>query len=74
MCPPSGTIIPVAPGRMRNIWYPRQMAEYMTHSQLQDQPGVIAERDFTFGMEQPESVEEKKEEEMISVQMKLLAV
>ena len=63
----------VAPGRMRNIWYPRQMAEYMTRSRMQDQSGVVAERDVNFGMEQPESVMEEKEE-MINVQTKLLAV
>lgn len=61
---------------MRNIWYPQQMAEYITQSQLQASPGIIAERDFTFGIEQPESVkeEEGKEEEMVDVQMKLLEV
>lgn len=61
---------------MRNIWYPQQMAEYMTQSQLQASPGIVAERDFTFGIEQPESgtEEEKEEEEMVDVRMKLLEV
>ena len=58
---------------MRNIWYPQQMAEYVTHSQLRDMPDIVAERDFTFGIEQPELVKEEKEE-MVDVQMKLLAV
>ncbi len=60
---------------MRNIWYPQQMAEYMTHSQLQASPAIVAERDFTFGIEQPESVKEEEEpEKMVDVQMKLLEV
>ena len=51
------------------------MAEYMTQTQLQDVSGIVAERDFTFGMEQPELVQEKKaEEELVNVQMKLLMV
>jgi hypothetical protein len=51
------------------------MAEYMTHSQLQASPAIVAERDFTFGIEQPESVKEEEEpEKMVDVQMKLLEV
>lgn len=49
------------------------MAEYMTHSQLQQTPDVVAERDFAFGMKQPEIAKVEKEE-MVNVQMKLLAV
>ena len=69
-----GAIIPVAPGRMRNIWYPQQMAEYMTESQLKEVPELIAERDFTFGMAKERGEDEAEEEEMVDVQMKLLAV
>jgi len=59
---------------MRNIWYPQQMAEYMTQSQLHASPGIITERDFTFGIEQPESEKQEEKEEMVDVQMKLLEV
>lgn len=45
-----GTITPVAPGRMRNAWYPRQQAEYLsTFSDIKARD-VVPERDFTFGM------------------------
>ena len=30
-----GAVIPVAPGRMRNIWYPAKLARYMTQAQLE---------------------------------------
>lgn len=67
-----GSIIDVAPGRMRNIWYPNQMAEYITGSQLREQREVVAERDFTFGTEKAEESTAEEEEEMIDVEMKLL--
>lgn len=70
-----GSIIPVAPGRMRNIWYPRQMAEYMTEGQLREQREVVAERDVTFGKEGEEGTAKEKraaEEEMINVQIELI--
>ena len=73
-----GSIIPVAPGRMRNIWYPRQMAEYVTESQLREQRTLVAERDVTFGMDQMEenTAEEEREleEKMIDVQMNAVDV
>ena len=50
------------------------MAEYMTQTQLQDVPGILAERDFTFGVEQPEHIQQEQKEELINVQMKLLTV
>ena len=48
----TGSVTPVEPGRMRNTWYPRQKAQYMTAA---TEPGkkpqkIQAERDFTFGM------------------------
>ena len=68
----TGSIIPVAPGRMRNIWYPGHKAAYVTSSQLKELGDVVIERDVMFGME----VEQEKEEEeqMVDVQMKLLPV
>ena len=49
--PLAGSITPVAPGRMRNSWYPRQHAEYLSTLSDVDPKTVVAERDFTFGMQ-----------------------
>lgn len=46
-----GTITPVAPGRMRNAWYPRQQAEYLSTLRDIKPRDVVPERDFTFGMQ-----------------------
>ena len=74
-----GSITPVEPGRMRNTWYPRQKAKYMTVAALQGiKPrDLVAERDFTFGMtpkEQEESVRTEEKEEAPEVRTKLLTV
>lgn len=75
-----GSICPVEPGRMRNTWYPRQKAEYMTASTLQGlkPQSLVAERDFTFGMkpkEEPAPKEKAPEKErVVEVQTKLLPV
>ena len=65
---------------MRNSWYPRHKAEYMTgptYQRLKPQKKA-AERDFTFGMEPKEepSVKEKtpEKERLVEVQTKLLPV
>lgn len=49
-----GAVIPVAPGRMRNIFYPRGVAAYVSKEQLRDlrKREVPIERDFAFGKEQ----------------------
>ena len=58
---------------MRNIWYPQRKASYVTDSQLKELGGVVAERDFLFGLE--EEIERRQEDEqMVEVQMKLLPV
>lgn len=74
----AGSITPVEPGRMRNTWYPRQKAAYVTMSTLQGTKpqNIAAERDFTFGMAPkvqpaPSRVEEEKP---LDVQPKLLMV
>ncbi len=43
---------------MRNTWYPRQKAEYVTAATLQGvkPQAVVAERDFTFGIKVAEEV------------------
>ena len=75
-----GSICPVEPGRMRNSWYPRQKAAYVTASTLQGlkPQDLVAERDFTFGMksnEEPATKQQAPEKErVIEVQTKLLPV
>ena len=69
-----GSIVPVAPGRMRNIWYPSKRAQYMTDAQLKAIPDVVIERDFTFGMEQPTEGQETGQDNLANVQIKLLSV
>lgn len=76
----TGSICPVEPGRMRNTWYPRQKAEYMTASTLHGlkQQSLVAERDFAFGMksnEKPAPTKKAPERErVVEVQTKLLPV
>lgn len=68
---------------MRNAWFPRQKAEYVTISTLQGlKPReVVAERDFTFGMtkeEIAEAVPAEKQQEVeaptVQTKTKLLPV
>lgn len=49
-----GSIIPISPGRMRNDFYPKDKAEYMTTAQLRETGlrDVDMERDSTFGSHQ----------------------
>ncbi|KAL8969858.1 MAG: hypothetical protein Q9197_004122 [Variospora fuerteventurae] len=51
-----GSIIPIAPGRMRNIYFPQRKAEYVTSSQIRSMGGqkdMVIERDFGFGIDTP---------------------
>lgn len=52
-----GSVVPIAPGRMRNIFYPRKTAAYLTQDLLRDlkKREVVMERDFTFGMKNLEN-------------------
>jgi len=52
-----GSVIPLPAGRMRNQFFPRKMAEYMTQAQLKEAglTGVTLERDFTYGLKIPEN-------------------
>lgn len=84
----SGSVIPVAPGRMRNIFYPRRVAAYVSEEQLRDlrKREIPIERDFAFGIEkpkvedsqdepsQPSQKEGQKEVDVVDVQMDLVAV
>ncbi|KAI4231110.1 MAG: hypothetical protein L6R40_007849 [Gallowayella cf. fulva] len=69
-----GSIIPIAPGRMRNIYYPQHKAEYVTEAQLwtTNRKDILAERDFAFGVPQPEVDSQPAEEKITDPQMKLL--
>ncbi len=57
-------MIPVTAGMMRNIWYPKKMAEYLTDDKLQ-QLGVkkdtAIERDSTFRSNTERRLEKEKE-------------
>ena len=75
-----GSVIPVAPGRMRNILYPFQKAAYVSKEQLRDlkRQEYPIERDYTYGMEKSGDVEESSaegdERSLLNVQMDLLSV
>lgn len=73
-CP--GSIIPIAPGRMRNIYYPQRKAEYVTKAQMQttNQRDIMAERDFSFGLPQTHPDPQPTEEVAIGMLVKLLTV
>ena len=55
-------MVQVAAGRMRNDWYPRRVADYMTQAQLRtmDLNDASFERDLSFGVAQPETKPEAK--------------
>ncbi|KAI4270411.1 MAG: hypothetical protein L6R38_007128 [Xanthoria sp. 2 TBL-2021] len=69
-----GSIIPIAPGRMRNIYYPQRKAEYVTEAQMRttNQKDLLAERDFSFGLPQTQPDPQPMEEIAIGVPTKLL--
>lgn len=74
-----GAIIPVAPGRMRNVWYPQGKAEYVTNTQLRgmNMRELVVERDFTFIPKHHTDGEipvDRDADTVIDVEMKLLAV
>jgi hypothetical protein len=46
-----GAVVPVTAGVMRNIWYPKRMAEYLTAVKLQElgvKKDFVLERDSSF--------------------------
>jgi len=71
-----GTIIPIPAGRMRNDFYPKKLAEYMTKSQLREigMDNVAVERDSNFGIAEDEAPiqEEEEAESSIAVDLDLL--
>ncbi|KAI4166137.1 MAG: hypothetical protein LQ342_000023 [Letrouitia transgressa] len=69
-----GAIIPVAAGRMRNIFYPQQKAEYITQVELRalKKKDVVIERDFKFGIEQESAASAEDREEVVEIETRLL--
>ncbi|MCJ1307499.1 hypothetical protein MMC25_001145 [Agyrium rufum] len=71
-----GTILAVAPGRMRNVWYPFGKAEYVTMPELKQLgKNVIADRDTFYGVNQEQvlqSPEAEKEGRKQEIQVALL--
>ncbi|KAL8691068.1 MAG: hypothetical protein Q9218_003630 [Villophora microphyllina] len=69
-----GSIIPVAPGRMRNIYYPQRKAEYVTQAQMRsmNQKDMVIERDFSFGLERPQETAAQAEEKITAPRLTLL--
>jgi len=63
---------------MRNTWYPRQDAEYLSTLRNVKPRDVVAERDFTFGMqaaeEEPASGPKKEDNAIALPRTKLLPV
>lgn len=51
----TGSYVPISIGQMRNSWFPRRTAEYVTDSQLKElkAKNISAERDFQFGVPDP---------------------
>ncbi|KAL8805824.1 MAG: hypothetical protein Q9182_001736 [Xanthomendoza sp. 2 TL-2023] len=71
-----GSIIPIAPGRMRNIYFPQRKAEYVTAAQMRttNPKDILAERDYSFGVQQPEETSHSDEDKSVDLQTKLLTV
>src|SRR5947208_9920827 len=69
-----GAIIPLPRGLMRNLWYPRGKAEYMTRSQLKelDLKDSTIERDVTFMALEPSSKSQKGDSRNVGVKLALL--
>lgn len=61
---------------MRNIYYPQRKAEYVTQAQMRNmnQKDVIIERDFGFGLEQPQSGVRQEDVEAVDAKMTLVKV
>ena len=77
-----GSILAVPAGRMRNNWYPNQIAEYVTKLQLKELglENQVLERDPTYGNAQKPTEKSQEEEDLelqpesIKVDMGLLSV
>lgn len=54
-----GSIVPVAPGKMRNIWYPRRYAQYIPQAEIKQLrlKNTPIERDYEYGKEKPQTAQ-----------------
>ncbi|KAB2577156.1 Ribosomal protein L9/RNase H1 [Lasiodiplodia theobromae] len=64
-----GSFVPVPAGLMRNGWFPRYTAEYITPAELLQLKAndVTIERDYTFGMEEAEVKQEEARAEVLEI-------
>ena len=71
-----GSIIPVAPGRMRNMYYPQRKAEYVTQAQIRTmhQKDLVIERDFAFGLDKSNEESQKEDVKAPEVKLALMTV
>lgn len=55
----TGSIVPMVPGRMRNQLYPKQLAAYVTKTEIRElqKQGITIERDASFRIEEAEEEE-----------------
>lgn len=69
----AGTILAIAPARMRNHLYPRSQAAYMTVAEVRQAVAneMVMERDVSFGSGKQVPV---KKEKQISYDMKMITV
>jgi hypothetical protein len=61
-----GAVVPVTAGVMRNIWYPKRMAEYLTAAKLQElgvKRDAVLERDSSFRSKTERRFEKELERE-----------
>jgi len=65
-----GSIIQITPGRMRNDFFPKRWAEYMTKAQLRELgiEHAMLERDSTFGIGKPQATTEAMPETVIETE------
>lgn len=62
-----GSVVPVAPGRMRNIYFPRQQAAYLSRKEIRSFKArdIPIERDFTFMVKKKPEAKENSVEGII---------
>lgn len=50
-----GSYVPISTGQMRNEWFPKRVAEYVTDTHLKElkTKQVTTDRDFQFGLSDP---------------------
>ncbi|KAL1650321.1 hypothetical protein SLS58_001136 [Diplodia intermedia] len=64
-----GSLVPVTRGMMRNQWFPTRTADYVTPTQLRELKvkDVPVERNYMFGMDEPEAMEEETGPEVLEI-------